>query len=66
MEIYMVFAVGPGLAAEFVNGQPVDKPVAQRWLFCEMDRLSPSFDAWIAPRHADSPFHLAMGIPVGK
>jgi hypothetical protein len=47
-------AWGAGLAAEFVHGSPVEKPVAERRL-CGHGQILSRHCGWNAPEQADSP-----------
>jgi hypothetical protein len=55
----------PGLATEFVNGPPVDKPVAERRSFGNK-QASSNQCGQNSSKQADSPIHLAKGTPLGK
>jgi hypothetical protein len=56
---------GHGLAAEFVNGQPVDKPVAERRSFGKK-RVSSKHCGRKGPELAHSPIQLPTETPLDK
>jgi hypothetical protein len=60
-----VLPCGIGLAAEFVNGTIVDKPVAERRLFVNEWFFS-KHCGQDTPQQAESPIHQSTGISVGN